>query len=124
MREINRLIYVHECAAKSITYVEWEADNISFELNEYDDEACDAQILSRQKRRTTAAAVDAADAATTASTSDMFAIDDAEIEENERKIRQLEAEFDRDAADDADAAPCSPSNRREELSVTPGGCRE
>ena len=63
-------------------------------MNEYDDEACDAEIWSRQKKPTTAAA------AAASSTSDVFAIDDAAIEENERRIRQLEAEFDRDAADD------------------------
>ena len=57
-------------------------------MNEYDDEACDAEIWSRQKT------------ATAPSTSDVFAIDDAAIEENERRIRQLEAEFERDAADD------------------------
>lgn len=67
--------------------VEWEADNISFELNEYDDEAWDTEILSRPKKPSSTASTFAA----------VFAADDAAIEENERKIRQLEAEFDRDA---------------------------
>ena len=70
--------------------VEWEADNISFELNEYDDEAWDTEILSRPKKPSSTASTFAA----------VFAADDAAIEENERRIRQLEAEFDRDAADD------------------------
>ena len=59
--------------------VEWEADNVSFELNEYDDEACDSETLS-------------------SSMTNVLPIDDEAIEENERRIRDLEAEFDREAA--------------------------
>ena len=59
-------------------------------MNEYDDEVCDAEKLSHQKNPTTATA-------SAVSTSDAIEAA-AAIEEKERKIRELEAEFDRDAA--------------------------
>ena len=48
-------------------------------MNEYDDEACDSETLS-------------------SSMTNVLPMDDEAIEENERRIRELEAEFDREAA--------------------------
>ena len=48
-------------------------------MNEYDDVACDTETLS-------------------SSMTNVLSIDDEAIEENERRIRELEAEFDREAA--------------------------
>ena len=76
----NRIAHFHESGTKLILrIVEWEADNVSFELNEYDDEACDSETLS-------------------SSMTNVLPMDDEAIEENERRIRELEAEFDREAA--------------------------